>query len=166
MTDRTWIDSGGYPHSDAMRVQERYHRTGMNVLELTVTIDDPKVYTRPFQSRDRLPLKRLPDWYRFPGTGVRRIRSQGIQGRRRRPDQDAVIPRRSDERGTWRSDGDIGHPVAMDAGAAEPRADHFRAPRIPPRDGAGAGLFRAPGSMFHPPPCSARSSCCVFPAAC
>ena len=61
MTDRTWIDSGGYPHSDAMRVQERYRRAGMNVLELTVTIDDPMVYTRPFQSRDRLPLKRLPD---------------------------------------------------------------------------------------------------------
>jgi hypothetical protein len=61
MTDRTWIDSGGYPHSDAMRVQERYHRVGVNVLELTVTIDDPMIYTRPFQSRDRLPLKRLPD---------------------------------------------------------------------------------------------------------
>jgi len=61
MTDRTWIDSGGYPHSDSMRVQERYHRAGMNVLELTVTVDDPKIYTRPFQTRERLPLKRLPD---------------------------------------------------------------------------------------------------------
>jgi hypothetical protein len=31
------------------------------VIELTVTIDDPLVYTKPWTSRDRLPLKRLPD---------------------------------------------------------------------------------------------------------
>jgi hypothetical protein len=31
------------------------------VIELTVTIDDPQVYTKPWISRDRLPLKRLPD---------------------------------------------------------------------------------------------------------
>ena len=61
MTDRTWVDSGGYPHSEALRVQERYHRTGVNVIELTVTIDDPQVYTKPWLSRDRMPLKRLPD---------------------------------------------------------------------------------------------------------
>jgi hypothetical protein len=61
MTDRTWIDSGGYPHSEALRVQERYRRVSMNVLELTVTIDDPEIYTKPWQSRDRLPLMRLPD---------------------------------------------------------------------------------------------------------
>jgi hypothetical protein len=61
MTDRTWVDSGGYPHSDKLRVEERYHRTGMNVIELTVTIDDPEVYTKPWLSRDRLPLKRLAD---------------------------------------------------------------------------------------------------------
>ena len=61
MTDRTWVDSGGYPHSEALRVQERYQRTSMNVIELTVTIDDPQIYTKPWQSRTRLPLKRLPD---------------------------------------------------------------------------------------------------------
>lgn len=33
----------------------------MNIIELTVTIDDPQVYTKPWLSRDRLPLKRLPD---------------------------------------------------------------------------------------------------------
>lgn len=61
MTDRTWVDSGGYPHSEGMRVQERYRRTSENVIELTVTIDDPAVYTKPWESRTRLPLKRLPD---------------------------------------------------------------------------------------------------------
>jgi hypothetical protein len=61
MTDRTWVDSGGYPHSEALKVQERYQRTGMNIIELTVTIDDPQIYTKPWESRSRLPLKRLPD---------------------------------------------------------------------------------------------------------
>jgi hypothetical protein len=61
MTDRTWIDSGGFPHSEALKVQERYNRVSANVIELTVTIDDPLVYTKPWISRDRMPLKRLPD---------------------------------------------------------------------------------------------------------
>ncbi len=61
MTDRTWIDSGGFPHSESLRVQERYRRASQNVIELTVTIDDPIVYAKPWISRDRLPLKRLPD---------------------------------------------------------------------------------------------------------
>ena len=61
MTDRTWVDSGGYPHSEALRVQERYRRASANVIELTVTVNDPLIYTKPWESRTRLPLKRLPD---------------------------------------------------------------------------------------------------------
>ena len=57
---RTWIDNNGHPHSEAMTVVERYRRVNQNTLELTVTIDDPLVYTKPWLSRERLPLKRLP----------------------------------------------------------------------------------------------------------
>ena len=46
--DKTWIDRRGYPHSVDMRVTERYSRPDRNDLELTVTIDDPKMYTKPF----------------------------------------------------------------------------------------------------------------------
>lgn len=46
--DTTWIDRRGYPHSVDMRVEERYTRVDHNDLELTVTIDDPKIYTKPF----------------------------------------------------------------------------------------------------------------------
>jgi hypothetical protein len=31
-----------------MRVQERYTRLNHNTLEMTITIDDPKAYTKPF----------------------------------------------------------------------------------------------------------------------
>ena len=46
--DRSWLDSRGYPHSVDARVEERYTRVDHNHMDLTVTIDDPKIYTKPF----------------------------------------------------------------------------------------------------------------------
>ena len=46
--DRTWLDSGGHPHSEALHVQERFHRRDFGHVDLSVTIDDPGMYTRPF----------------------------------------------------------------------------------------------------------------------
>ena len=60
--DRTWIDNSGHPHSSALRVTERYRRVDQNTLELTVILDDPLVYTKPWVGRNRLPMKRMaPD---------------------------------------------------------------------------------------------------------
>ncbi len=60
MDERTWLDNAGNPHSDEMRVEERYTRVNGNTLELTVTIDDPKTYTKPWTPRNRMPLRLLP----------------------------------------------------------------------------------------------------------
>lgn len=60
MDERTWLDNSGNPHSDQMRVEERYHRANRGTLELTVTIDDPRVYTKPWVPRNRLPMVLLP----------------------------------------------------------------------------------------------------------
>ena len=46
--ERTWLDAVGHPHSIGMRVQERYTRVDHNTLEMVMTIDDPKTYTKPF----------------------------------------------------------------------------------------------------------------------
>jgi hypothetical protein len=46
--DETWLDSGGHPHSDALRIQERFHRRDFGHMDVSITIDDPKMYTRPF----------------------------------------------------------------------------------------------------------------------
>lgn len=48
--DRTWLDKFGYPHTEEMRVEERYRRVDADTLELVITITDPKVYSRPWQS--------------------------------------------------------------------------------------------------------------------
>jgi hypothetical protein len=48
LDDRTWIDRDGHPHTVGAHVQERFSRTDHNSLELTITFDDPKIYTKPF----------------------------------------------------------------------------------------------------------------------
>ena len=52
--ERTWLDNAGDPHSSEMRVEERYHRLNHDTVELTVKIDDPKIYTEPWLARDKL----------------------------------------------------------------------------------------------------------------
>lgn len=44
----TWLDSGGHAHSDALRIEERFHRRDFGHMDLSVTVDDPKMYTKPF----------------------------------------------------------------------------------------------------------------------
>ncbi len=48
--DSTWLDHFGNPHSDEMRLQERYRRVDQNNLEMTLTLTDPKIYTKPWIS--------------------------------------------------------------------------------------------------------------------
>jgi hypothetical protein len=59
--ERTWLDNAGDPHSGDMRVEETYHRVDHDTVEMTVKIDDPKIYTEPWLARDKLRLKLLPD---------------------------------------------------------------------------------------------------------
>lgn len=63
--ERTWIDRAGRPHSADLRVEERFHRADSDHLELTVTIIDPKMYTKPWVAIDKFPLQMQP-----PGTDV------------------------------------------------------------------------------------------------
>ena len=44
----TWTAKNGYPHSIDAHVQERFHRDDKNDLTLTITMDDPKLYTKQF----------------------------------------------------------------------------------------------------------------------
>ena len=52
--DRTWVDRAGRPHSADLRVEETFHRVDHDTLELSVTIDDPKMYTKPWVALDKL----------------------------------------------------------------------------------------------------------------
>jgi hypothetical protein len=57
--DRSPLDAMGHFHTDAMRVTERFHRRDFGHMDVQITIDDPKTFTRPvtIKSSQRL----LPD---------------------------------------------------------------------------------------------------------
>jgi hypothetical protein len=40
-----------------LRVEERFHRVNHDILELTLTIIDPKIYTKPWNALDKFPLR-------------------------------------------------------------------------------------------------------------
>jgi hypothetical protein len=65
MDARTWLDNAGRPHADDLKVQEIFHRVNRDIMELTVTIDDPKMYTKPWVALNRFALRLLPDGYDF-----------------------------------------------------------------------------------------------------
>jgi hypothetical protein len=51
LTDKTTLDQVGMPHSGELHVVERYRRTSRDRLELAVTIEDPKTFTRPWTAK-------------------------------------------------------------------------------------------------------------------
>jgi hypothetical protein len=49
MNDKTWFDRAGNFHSDALHVVERWTPAGPDMLQYEATIEDPKVFTRPWK---------------------------------------------------------------------------------------------------------------------
>ena len=45
--DKSWLDRIGHTHSDQMRVVEKFRRRDLGHMEVAITIDDPKTFTRP-----------------------------------------------------------------------------------------------------------------------
>jgi hypothetical protein len=46
--DSGWLDSAGHPQTEALRITERLRRRDFGHMDFEITIDDPKVFTRPF----------------------------------------------------------------------------------------------------------------------
>jgi hypothetical protein len=45
---KAWMDTNGHPVTDALKLTERFHRRDFGHLDLEITIDDPKAYTKPW----------------------------------------------------------------------------------------------------------------------
>ncbi len=45
--DKSWLDGMGHPHSEQLQIHERFHRRDFGHMDLTVTVTDPKYYTKP-----------------------------------------------------------------------------------------------------------------------
>lgn len=70
--DRVWLDSTGRPVSDQVRMIERFQRVDNDTLIWSETIEDPKVYTKPWETL-RLPMRLhdprtdIQEYYCSPG---------------------------------------------------------------------------------------------------
>ena len=58
--DKTWIDSEGHPHSEALHVVERIRRVDRDHLVDDIAVEDPKAYTKIFTTKRIFDLQ--PDW--------------------------------------------------------------------------------------------------------
>ena len=43
-----WLDVNGSPYTEALKMTERFRRPNFGTLEIDITIDDPKAYSKPF----------------------------------------------------------------------------------------------------------------------
>ena len=92
--DKTWLSEEGLPHSDEMKLEERYTRVDHDTLTLNATIDDPKTYTKLYKVQT-VTYKLGPSGVRVANFCVidnenlfqERIRSQAIKA----PDADGNI---------------------------------------------------------------------------
>ena len=59
INDKTWLDMAGDFHSGAMHVVERYHMSDADTIQYEATIEDAKVFSKPWTIR--IPLRRRTD---------------------------------------------------------------------------------------------------------
>jgi hypothetical protein len=57
--DGGWLDARGSPVTDALKVTERIRRVNYGQIDVELTVDDPKAYTKPFTVR--IDERLLPD---------------------------------------------------------------------------------------------------------
>jgi hypothetical protein len=93
--DRSWLDFGGHPHTEELRITERYTRRNVGRMDVEVTMTDPKVYPKPIRfsmpiglqadtemlegfcenhhkSRERMAVTRAADVAQVPATTLAR----------------------------------------------------------------------------------------------
>jgi hypothetical protein len=51
LRDDGWLDINGSPLTEAAKITERFRRVNYGRMEIDVTIDDPKAYTKPWTVR-------------------------------------------------------------------------------------------------------------------
>lgn len=60
LNERTWLDRLGHPHSDQLRVTERFRRKDQDHLEIDFTLEDPKALVKPWTATFYAELR--PNW--------------------------------------------------------------------------------------------------------
>jgi hypothetical protein len=77
--DKSALDAMGHPHSEALRVVERYHRSDFGHLDVDMTFDDPKMYTKPFSIKVTYELWADSDIFEFVCNENEKDRAHAVQ---------------------------------------------------------------------------------------
>lgn len=72
--ERAWLDNFGHPRSETMRITERFHRRDFGHMDLEMTFDDPKYYTRPFGFKTTMTLRPDDHLYEYVCTENQRFK--------------------------------------------------------------------------------------------
>jgi hypothetical protein len=79
--DKTWVNAAGVPHSVNAHVQERWTRIDHNNMKVSLTIDDPKMYTKPFSLGSYnfkwVPNQKINEWLCIPSEMAKYLKEQG-----------------------------------------------------------------------------------------
>jgi hypothetical protein len=79
--DGGWIDTQrARPHSDALRVTERLRRLNVGRMEMTITIDDPKAFVKPWTVR--VPFRLIADSELLEGSCEGHVKTPGTSADR------------------------------------------------------------------------------------
>jgi hypothetical protein len=60
LTDRTWLDQVGHPHSDSLHIVERIRRVDHDTIEDNITFHDPRAYKSSWTGQQVFKLR--PNW--------------------------------------------------------------------------------------------------------
>jgi hypothetical protein len=81
LDERTWLMNDGTPHSVNAHVQERWTRIDHNTMKLSMTIDDSKMYTKPFSLGTYffrwVPNQKINEWLCVPSEVLKYLQEQG-----------------------------------------------------------------------------------------
>jgi hypothetical protein len=80
LDERTWVSRDGTPHSVNTHVQERWTRMDHNNMKLVVTIDDPKMYVKPWTIGTFYykwnPNQKMNEWFCVPSETIKYVTEQ------------------------------------------------------------------------------------------
>jgi hypothetical protein len=81
LDEKTWLTAGGLPHSVNAHVQERWTRVDHNTMKLSITIDDPKMYAKPFSlgtfNYRWIPNQKINEWNCIPSDIAKYLKEMG-----------------------------------------------------------------------------------------
>jgi hypothetical protein len=81
LDERTWVSRDGTPHSVDAHIKERWTRVDHNTLKVSLSIEDPKMFTKPYSlgtyTYKWVPNQKINEWLCLPSEQIKYLTEQG-----------------------------------------------------------------------------------------